>query len=383
LVDVANGLHSRGYRVSVLTYQDRNGPSFYPLDFGIARYDCKVRHDEPGGEGGALDLRLGRVPKPSGRRNLVRNAAMWSVQYGPRVYRLRAMLRTLKPDVAIGFMPSMFPYLTLAAKATGVPVVASMHNVPDRELGDDPLRWDQNPVDIYLRRKSLQWATATTVLLPSFLDQLAPAVRDKTHVVPNMIQGFGDRRADVATSADNLIVAVGRLAPAKDHETLVRAWALIEDRHPTWRVAIYGDGPLGEALVALRDELGLRRLAFEAPTAEIDSVYATAKLLAMPSRHEGFGLVTVEAMASGLPVVGFADCEGTNEIVLPGENGVLVAPGQDRVRAFAEALSALIDDEALRVQLGSAAPATTKRFDPQTVLDQWEQVILEVAKARS
>lgn len=387
LVDVANGLHRRGYPVSVLTYQDRNGASFYPLDFGIARYDCKVRHEEPGDDP-ALDGRLSRIGKPKGRRNLPRNTAVWGVQYGPRVYRLTQVLRIVRPDVAIGFMPSMFPYLTLAGKATGTPVVASMHNVPERELGDDPLRWDQNPIDITLRRKSLEWAAATTVLLPSFVDQLAPGVREKTQVVPNMVQGFGDLQADVTTGADNVIVAVGRLANAKDHETLIRAWAQIEERYPTWRVAVYGDGPLRRELRHLRNDLGLKRsndagllrLSFEKPTAAIQQVYASAKILAMPSRHEGFGLVTVEAMACGLPVVGFADCEGTNEIVLPGENGVLVEPGEDRVRAFARALADLIEDESRRVQLGSTAPATTKRFDPDTVLDRWEKVILDAAK---
>jgi glycosyltransferase involved in cell wall biosynthesis len=200
-------------------------------------------------------------------------------------------------------------------------------------------------------------------------------VRKKTFVVPNMVRDFGTQTADVATGADNLIAAVGRLADAKDHETLIRAWARIAHQYPLWRVAIYGQGPLLSHLRGVRRELEVERLTFEAPTTEIESVYAQSKFLAMPSIHEGFGLVTAEAMACGLPVVGFADCEGTNEIILPGENGILVEPGDDRGQAFAHGLSQMIEDEEMRIALAASAPATAKRYDADHALDLWEAVI--------
>lgn len=378
LVNVANGLHRRGYRVSIITYQDRSGPSFYPLDFGIARYDCKT------GTGRSLEAWLQKVsPRSRSRRHRPRQIAAWLMLYGPKIRAFRKMLKLIQPDVVIAFMPSSFPYMTLAAKGTGAKVIASVHNVPYRELGGDPRRWDQNPVDIAIRRRSLEWADAVTVLLPSFRNELTADVRAHTFVVPNMLQGFGNLTADVATGRDNVIVAVGRLAAAKDHETLIRAWAMIEDRYPLWRVEIYGRGPLLEHLRRVRRELDVQRVSLEAPTNEIESVYARSKFLAMPSIHEGFGLVTVEAMACGLPVVGFADCAGTNEIILAGENGLLVDPGDDRVRAYADALSDLIEDEELRVALAISAPATTKRFDPDEVLEQWEGLLEKTTKPLS
>lgn len=372
LVDVANGLHRRGYPVTVLTYQELNGPSFYPLDFGIRHLDGRKRHAKgsgrtpPGTVSGAARTRpwLARV--------------LWALQYGPKIASFRRLLRIARPDVVIGFLPSTFPYLAISAATTRTPFVASLHNVPERDLGGDPLRWDRNPVDIAMRKRALHTSAANTVLLPSFVEQLEPTVRHKTYVVPNLVHPFTGELADVRATDDNVILAVGRLSPAKDHATLIRAWAELEQRHPTWRVRIVGSGPLRRDLERLIDELGVDRVDLDPPTDAIDEVYVSSKLLAMPSVHEGFGLVTAEALARGLPVVGFADCEGTNEIVLHEENGLLVDPGDDRAAAFAQSLERLMDDDELRSRCAAAAPASVERFGAEPIIDAWVNVIDDV-----
>lgn len=373
LVDVANGLHRRGFRVSVLTYQDRNGPSFYPLDFGIAHLDGRKR-DAYGGQSSPLGALQGMTQR---RRSIA--LATWMLRYGPKTYHFRRLLRIARPDVAVGFLPSSYPYLAIAAQGTRVKTVASLHNVPDRDLGGDPYRWDQNPIDIAVRRRTLRLTAANTVLLDGFIEQLEPDVRSKTYVIPNLVHPHEGPLARVHEDpTDNTILAVGRLSPAKDHATLIRAWALLEREHPRWRLRIIGDGPLGSDLDALISSLGLERVTIDEPTKDIERAYTSAKLLTMPSVHEGFGLVTVEALSYGLPVVGFSDCEGTNEIVLDGENGLLVDPGTDRPAAFAQAIRRLIEDEPLRTGLAVRAPATVEQFHPDRVLDQWERLLLDV-----
>jgi glycosyltransferase involved in cell wall biosynthesis len=373
LVDVANGLHRRGYPVTVLTYQERNGPSFYPLDYGIRWIDGRKRHSrrrraEP----------LGTLGGPARRHRSVA-VALWLIQHVPKTWHLRRTLRIARPDVVIGFLPSTFPYLALAATGSGVPVVASLHNVPNRDLGDDPLRWDQNPVDIEIRRRALRTSAANTVLLPSFSEQLDADLQAKSYVIPNLIEPYLGPLTDVSTDPlDNVILAVGRLSPAKDHATLISAWKTLEADCPAWRLRIIGDGPLHDDLVAQIEQLGLQRAVVDEPTNEIERAYMSAKFVVMSSIYEGFGLVTAEAMACGLPVIGFADCEGTNEIVLDGENGVLVEPGADRVTALAAGMRRLIDDEDERRALATAAPGTVERFRPEPVLDSWERLIADV-----
>ncbi len=375
LVDVANGLHRRGYQVSVLTFQARNGPSFYPLDYGIARLDGRRRHSRGNGRNPVDAL----ASVANHHRSVA--VATWLAKYSPKTYRYRQLLRLAKPDVAVGFLPSTFPYLILAAAGTGIRTIASLHNVPSRDLGGDAERWDQNPVDVAARRHSLKTADATTVLLPSFVEQLDGDVRSKTFVIPNLIHPYDGNPADVTVDDDdNTILAVGRLAGAKDHATLIRAWAQLEQEFPRWRLRIIGSGPLQRDLESLIVEHQLERVTIDEPTSDIEDAYTSAKFLAMPSRYEGFGLVTAEAMACGLPVIGFADCEGTNEIVIDGENGLLVEPGSNRVDAFAAAMRRMIDDEPERRRLARQAPATADAFRPEPIIDAWENMILRVLR---
>lgn len=374
LVDVANALHRRGHPVTVITYQDRNGPTFYPLDFGIVRLDGRQRHSRR-----RKSVPLTSLRAASTRRPLVA-ALTWIPTYVPRIVRLFKMLRVARPDVAIGFMPSTFPYLVVAAKLARVPSIASIHNVPERELGGDPQRWDQNMVDIAVRRWSVSAADAVTVLLPSFAEQLPDSIRERVHVIPNMIPRYRGRKAIVGEDEANRIVAVGRLAVAKDHATLIKAWALIEADFPNWRVEIYGTGPLWRDTMRLIEDTGVERLTIEDPTPAIFDVYTTSKFLVMPSIHEGFGLVTAEALSCGLPVIGFADCEGTNEIVVDGVNGRLVEPGHDRVEALAAAIRSEIEDESARISHARQAPDSIAQFDPSVVMQMWTRMIDEVAR---
>lgn len=376
LADVSRALYERGHRVTVITHEGRNGPSFYPLRFGIERVDARPRHSRRK-KAPALDRARGITA-----RSRFAAVPVWLVQFVPMILRLRRVLRQSKPDVVIGFMPSIFPYVSLAALGLPVKSVASVHNVPEREFGADPKRWNQNLMDKAIRKMSLRFSDAVTVLLPSFADRLPRAdVQAKTHVIPNMVSRYDGPLADVreSQSEPNVILAVGRLADAKDHQSLIEAWAKLEDRFPNWEVRIFGQGPLKGSLSRRIRLAGLKRLKIHKPTSEIMSEYAAARVLAMPSRHEGFGLVTAEALSVGLPVVGFANCEGTNELVRHGHNGLLANPRGGRARGFAIELEKIMIDADLRSRLAAAAPASVEKFAPEIIADHWEKMIMLLA----
>jgi len=109
-------------------------------------------------------------------------------------------------------------------------------------------------------------------------------------------------------------------------------------------------------------------------TTDILSEYQKAHIFALPSLYESFGLATAEAMAHCLPVIGFADCPGTNELITNGKNGLLLE-GDDRVGALAEALKAYINDENLRVSYGHHARKYVSKFSPEKIVDDWYDII--------
>jgi glycosyltransferase involved in cell wall biosynthesis len=113
----------------------------------------------------------------------------------------------------------------------------------------------------------------------------------------------------------------------------------------------------------------------------IGEAYQSAQAFVISSRYEAFGLVTAEAMSYGLPVIGFADCPGTNEIIINGLNGILVEPDDDRVISLAQALSTLLSNQDLRQKFGSAGrQSILTYFSSRQICNKWEELLSECCK---
>ena len=175
---------------------------------------------------------------------------------------------------------------------------------------------------------------------------------DRTVVIPNAVDVRGAPRSRT-TRRRPLLVAVGRLRPPKDFDTLLRALALLPDAQ--FDAAIVGDGPQRRELEALLVQLGLEeRVRLEGERRDVPALLARADVFVLSSRSEGLPVSVLEAMAAGLPVVASA-VGGVAELVLDGETGVLVRPGDPE--ALAAALGPLLADPALRRRLGDAGRA--------------------------
>lgn len=135
------------------------------------------------------------------------------------------------------------------------------------------------------------------------------------------------------------LVAVGRLVPEKGFDVLVDAVSLMVSAGAQVELVVVGDGPEGPALAQRAGALGARvRWAGPLPRAELDAELDAAHALVVPSRREGLGLVALEALARGRPVVA-ARVGGLPEVVADGADGILVPPGDPA--ALAEALGRL------------------------------------------
>nr|WP_275585264.1 glycosyltransferase [Pseudooceanicola aestuarii] len=172
------------------------------------------------------------------------------------------------------------------------------------------------------------------------------------------------------------IVNVGRLVEQKDQTTLIEAFARIAPHHPGWTLRILGDGPLRPALEEMRASHGLEtRVDLPGATRDIAAEYRDAEIFALSSRFESFGLVTVEAMQHGLPVVAFADCPGV-DVLRDKETGLLAASGPDRASAMAGPLDRLIRSPELRQRLGRRAQTVVAgKFDPVKLCAEWENLL--------
>jgi glycosyltransferase involved in cell wall biosynthesis len=169
--------------------------------------------------------------------------------------------------------------------------------------------------------------------------------------------------------------------PQKGFDLLLKAFAKTRQDFPQWRLVIWGEGSDRAELEAERDRLGLQDCV-EMPgiTSRPGIWVETADAFVLSSRYEGWGIVLLEAMAAGIPVLSF-DCQwGPREMVDDGRDGLLVENGS--VDALAAGLIRLLGDEELRARLGKAAAASAARFTPQNVMRDWDQVIYAALASR-
>jgi len=172
-----------------------------------------------------------------------------------------------------------------------------------------------------------------------------------------------------------VVVAVGRLTPQKNHALLLRALDGLDVS-----AVIVGDGPERERLEALRDELGLHRVVLAGADANPFPYMVRADAFVLSSDFEGFGVVLVEALALGAPVVS-TDCPfGPREILDGGRYGVLVPPGDpDLLR---EAMRALLADAPRREALRRSGPRRAAAFSAEAATSALEREIRGAVERR-
>jgi len=167
-------------------------------------------------------------------------------------------------------------------------------------------------------------------------------------------------RAALGISADECVfVCVARFAPQKAHDVLLRAFAQVglrdARRASGTRLVLVGDDPFGDGrqrAEALARELGLgARVVFAGIRRDVPALLAASDVFVLASLWEGLGLVLLEAMAAGLPVVA-TEVSAVPEVVVDGVTGLLVPPSDPQ--ALARAMETLAGDGSLRGRLGGA-----------------------------
>lgn len=192
---------------------------------------------------------------------------------------------------------------------------------------------------------------------------------NNVEVIPNPLSF---KPGKISQLKNKRVFALGRYSYEKGVDLLIQAWSKIEKKHPDWSLVRFGDGD-NNHYVEMAKELGIdmSRCHLNSITPNLVDEYTESSVFAFSSRFEGFGLVILEAMACGLPVISF-DCTcGPKDIITEG-NGVLVPAGD--VDAFAQAMDKMLSDENARKTFAANGLKRVKDYELPVIGNRWKDL---------
>ncbi len=324
----------------VVTWDDHDAKSFYPLDDGV-RW-----------------LRLGF------HRGLIGKVR--------RVMQLRRALKEHGAATLVGFVMSGDLTVILACLLARVQIIAAERNSP--QMYDIVYSWPRK----LLNFSQLHFSKRIVVQFSRYRDGYPGTLASRTCAISNPVESVDDLASPgvMGSWGGYNLLCVSRLdVLQKQILDLVEAFARIADRHLEWTLSILGDGPDRARISARVQELGLEdRVRLPGSVADVSSYYRNAHLFALPSRWEGFPNALAEAMAHGLPSVGYQDADGVCDLLQDG--GGWLVPGQSNVSALAEILSFAMDSPRERERRGEMAAANVARYSPECVASQWTALLV-------
>lgn len=310
------------------------------------------------------------------------------------------LLPALKLDVIHTHHPILLGQ-TAARKATelGLPLVFTFHTQYWEYTHYIP--FPQEAIQDFLKNAVHKWLKefmqkCQHIIIPSEsmkdylvkeygLEESYTVVPTGTDLEPFVKADGKTLRAEKGWLDETILISVGRLASEKNWETLLQAFAKVYPEHQKLRLVLIGDGPDRESLEALASELGVaERVTFtgSVPFEEVPAYLKAADVFSFASVTETQGLVTIEAMAAGLPVVA-VDGSGTRDIIEHGKQGFLV---ENDAEALAKGLNELLSDSQLMKRFSHNALKKAKSFDVNLLTKQivsvYEQAIQDKKEER-
>lgn len=193
--------------------------------------------------------------------------------------------------------------------------------------------------------------------------------------IPNPVFFMCPNSADLSAKS---VISVGRLDIQKGYHYLIESWRIVTERHPSWRLDIYGEGNLRSKLQSSINSLHLDDcIKLCGSSTDIASKYLDHSIYVSSSITEAFSLVLVEASTCGLPLVAFDCPTGPRDIIEDGKNGFLIKQVGD-IEGMANAICKLIEDTELRRQMGAKAQEMVQRFSIGNIKNQWMKMFNEI-----
>ena len=347
LADKANWLVAHGYEIVIATTDQRGQAPAFAMDPAIRQVDLGIDYESTNGA------------------SFLKKALAFPIKRWKHQRRLKKLLMQEKPDITVSMFCNDVSFLPKIKDGSKKVLEVHFSRFKRLQYGRKGIWW---VADKYLSDKDLLYTHP-------FDRFVVLTEEDKGYWgnLPNMVViPNGVERAKPSPLTAHTVIAVGRYSSQKALHRLITAWSLIEDKGD-WKLKLVGDGECRDDLFALVNEYGMvDTVELTGVQKDMEAVYNNASILALSSRYEGLPMVLLEAQAHGVPAVSFACQCGPRDVIEDGVSGRLVPEGD--VEGLARALDELMHDPAAIRRMGAAAYAASPRWEPETIMQQWDRL---------
>lgn len=291
---------------------------------------------------------------------------------------LKFLLQTAKkirPDIIIGFTSYPNMYAKIVGALLGIPSIMSERGDPAKTVGKTLKSKIAHAIVNASRGGVFQTEGAR--------DFYGKGLQKRGVVIPNPIFINGVIPSVAYEEREKSVVSVGRLDNVqKRYDVMLDAFKLFSGRHPEYVLKLYGKGVDEELIASWVTDRGLSdKVKFMGLTTQPMQDICHDGMFLITSDFEGISNALLEAMAVGLPCVSTDHTPGGARLLIQsGENGLL-APTGDAI-GLAEKMCMFAENPELARKCGESAKDVTRRFDPNRIVDMWENYISDIVNRR-
>ena len=342
-----------GYDITIILTEGKDKPLFYPLSDKIKVINLDINFEE-----------------------------LWTCSFVKKVFvylskqrffkkRLTAELMRIRPDITVSLLRREINFIN--------DIKDGSKKIGELHINRSNYRnFDKENSNIFKSIFAKLWMRELISKLQQLCCLVVLTEKDKeswkelsnVEAIPNPLPFTTD---SISSLSEKRVIAICRYSYEKGIDLLLQAWKKVEDETTEWRLDVYGDGER-RPYESMIDNLSIdrNRCSLHGRIADVQQTYKDSSISVCSSRFEGFGLVIIEAMSCGLPVVSF-DCPwGPGSIISDSQDGLLVENGN--IDKLAETLIGLMGNEQLRIQMASQAVLNAQRFQLDRIALRWKSL---------
>ena len=315
----------------------------------------------------------------------------------PLSFRVKKVITEFNPDIVHFHHPFLLSFPAIMyGKKLGIPKILTIHTQYEQYayyVSPVPERVTQEAIKMIISNLAYKTDCITTPSdsMKKIMENYG--IKNRIEVIPNAIHLISFQEDDESKRAeikkkynlkedDKIILFVGRVASEKSIDTIIKALEIIKKRdNNKVKLLIVGNGPAMDELQQLTRTLKVEKDVVFAGTVsneEIQHYYKMAYLFTITSTSESFGIVIIEALASGIPVLAVR-APGAADILTDDLDGLLV---DDDVEKFADALEKIIREPELREKLSKGALKTSEKYNIDTISERMLNLYREVIEIK-